>query len=268
MNVGCIDKANAEFWDELCGSTLAREIGIRDHSSESLRRFDSAYLDFYPYLLHRVPVGDMRGKSVLEVGLGYGTLGQKIVEAGARYTGLDIAAGPVRMMAERLRRGGLDGEAKQGNMLDCPFPDSTFDYIVSIGCFHHTGNTQRCFDETLRILRPGGTAYVMVYNRFSGRQWRGWPLQTLGTLLGLGGRASESQRAAYDANASGAAAPETAFVSAGTVRKMLGRFSRVSIVKENCDDLRVRGRLLVARKKLLPIFGRLAGLDLYVTAVK
>jgi SAM-dependent methyltransferase len=210
----------------------------------------------------------MRGKSALEVGLGYGTLGQKIAEAGARYTGLDIAGGPVRMMAERLRRIGMGGEAKQGSMLDCPFPDGTFDYVVSVGCFHHSGNTQRCFDETFRVLKTGGTAYVMVYNRFSYRQWRGWPLQTLLALFGPGGRASESQRVAYDANAAGVAAPETDFVSVNALRRMLGRFSRVSIEKENCEDLRLRGRLLVARKKLLPTFGRLAGLDLYVTAVK
>ena len=34
----------------------------------------------YPYLLRRVPVHTMRQKRVLEVGLGYGTLGQKIAE--------------------------------------------------------------------------------------------------------------------------------------------------------------------------------------------
>ncbi len=44
-----IDKANAEFWNELCGTTMARSLGITDHSLESLKRFDEAYLAFYPY---------------------------------------------------------------------------------------------------------------------------------------------------------------------------------------------------------------------------
>ena len=39
----------------------------------------------------------MRGKKVLEVGLGYGSVAQRIAENGAVYTGLDIAEGPVEM---------------------------------------------------------------------------------------------------------------------------------------------------------------------------
>jgi SAM-dependent methyltransferase len=263
-----VDRANAQFWDELCGTTLARQIGIRDHSAESLRRFDRAYLDFYPYLLRRVPVDALRGKHVLEVGLGYGTLGQKIVEAGAHYCGLDIAEAPVRMMNERIRMAGAAGEATQGSMLDCPFADASFDCVVSIGCFHHTGDAQRCIDETWRVLKPGGSAYLMLYNRFSYRQWLGWPLQTLRALAVPGRPASESQRAAYDANADGAAAPETEFFSPRALRRMLGHFSRAAIAKENCEDIRVRGRLFVSRKLLLPIVGPLIGLDLYVEAVK
>jgi SAM-dependent methyltransferase len=263
-----LDRANAQFWDELCGTTLAQQIGIRDHSAESLRRFDRAYLDFYPYLLRRVPVEALRGKRVLEVGLGYGTLGQRIAEAGASYCGLDVAAGPVRMMNERLRMAGLAGEARQGSMLDCPFADESFDCVVSIGCFHHTGDAQRCIDQSWRVLKPGGSAYLMVYNRFSYRQWLGWPLQTLCALAAPAGPASESQRAAYDANAAGAAAPETEFFSSKTLRRMLGRFSRATVAKENCEDLRIRGRLVVSRDRLLSLVGPLAGLDLYVEAVK
>jgi len=83
-----IDRANAEFWHELCGSTFAKSLGITDHSLDSLGRFDRAYLEFYPYLLKRVGLEDMAGKRVLEVGLGYGTLSQKLAEVAADYTGL------------------------------------------------------------------------------------------------------------------------------------------------------------------------------------
>ena len=37
----------------------------------------------------------LKDKRALEIGLGYGSLSQKMAEAGAGYTGLDIAAGPV-----------------------------------------------------------------------------------------------------------------------------------------------------------------------------
>ena len=38
-----LDDRNAGFWDELCGSSLARQLGITDASAESLARFDAAY---------------------------------------------------------------------------------------------------------------------------------------------------------------------------------------------------------------------------------
>ncbi len=52
---------------------------------------------------------------VLEIGLGYGTVGQLLAQAGAVYHGLDIAAGPVEMMRQRLRWEGLEGEARAGS---------------------------------------------------------------------------------------------------------------------------------------------------------
>jgi ubiquinone/menaquinone biosynthesis C-methylase UbiE len=170
-----INAQNAEFWNTLCGTGLAQTVGIEDGSAESLKKFDEWYMAMYPYLLDRVPVQSMKGKRVLEIGLGYGTLSQKIAAAGAIYSGLDIASGPVAMVNSRMEMSSLNGRAQQGNMLQCPFEDETFDCVVSIGCFHHTGDTQRCLDETLRVLKPGGHAYIMVYNQFSFRQWNNFP---------------------------------------------------------------------------------------------
>jgi len=266
------DRANAEFWDELCGSAFAQSIGIGDDRSlAALVKFDRAYLDYYPYLLDRVPVGTMRGKTVLEIGLGYGTLGQQIAAAGARYVGLDIAQGPVRMMTHRLRMQGLSGDAVRGSMLECPCRTESLDVVVSIGCFHHTGDVGRCIDETYRVLKPGGLAYIMVYNLFSLRQWRAAPGASLRELLrspvSAGRRADERQRAMYDANLAGSAAPETVFLSRRRLAFLMRRFSHVDIRSENDDPLVVRGRTLAGRETML-LLARLWGLDLYVEARK
>jgi SAM-dependent methyltransferase len=114
--------------------------GITDASIDSLRRYDDNFLRYYPYLDRHIPWRDLRGKHVLEVGLGYGTVSQKLAENGAFFTGIDIAATPVAMVNHRLRQCGLAGEAIQGNILMPPFADGSFDAIVAIGCLHHTGN--------------------------------------------------------------------------------------------------------------------------------
>jgi 2-polyprenyl-3-methyl-5-hydroxy-6-metoxy-1,4-benzoquinol methylase len=270
-----IDKANAEFWNELCGSSLARHLGITDHSEESLRRFDEAYLDFYPYLLHHVKLDNLSGKRVLEIGLGYGTLGQKLIEAEANYVGVDIAAMPVKMMQHRLRMLELPGTAVQGSVLDCPFKNKYFDFIVSIGCFHHTGNLKRCIDETFGILKPGGVTILMVYNQFSYRQWYHWPRETFLVLLrdiGLMKKStihiSKEKRKAYDSSQSGEAAPETVFSTIRQLRTMLKQYSRVKFHKENCSDLLLFNKYFISRSKLMPNLGKIMGLDLYIEAIK
>ena len=178
-----IDTANTDFWDELCGTTLAEQLGIESSSPENLKKFDDWYFDFYPYLLKYIQPETLKGLDVLEIGLGYGTVGQKVIEAGARYIGLDIAKGPVNMMKHRMALLDNSGKAIQESYLNCEIPSNSMDVIISIGCFHHTGNMQRCIDQTHRILKPGGKAIIMVYHLFSLRRWILWPKSTLQAFL-------------------------------------------------------------------------------------
>src|SRR4051794_752448 len=138
-----LDERNATFWDELCGSGLARSIGVTDHSPASLHRFDEAYMDRYPYLSAQLPAPRRPGEPLLEIGLGFGTVSQRLAESGFAYHGLDIAPGPVAIVRERLRRLGEEGAEAcvvQGSALEIPHPDGAFETVVSIGCLHHTGN--------------------------------------------------------------------------------------------------------------------------------
>jgi SAM-dependent methyltransferase len=264
--------ANSAFWNELCGTKHARRIGVTDSSPASLRRFDNWYFGYYPYLEKYIPFAQLAGKRVLEVGLGYGSVAQRLAESGAVYQGLDISPGPVAMVNHRLRQAGLPGSARQGDVLDCPFEDASFDHVVAIGCFHHTGNLQRAIAEAHRVLRPGGGATIMVYGAYSYRRWLRSPVATLSYFLwdryGIGGvrRASARERAAYDVDSSGAAAPETVFVSPSHIRRMASDWASVDVSLEN-----IGGDVflwMLPRNLLLHMFGSWAGLDLYCRMVK
>jgi SAM-dependent methyltransferase len=221
-----VDRANAEFWDEMCGTKLAMSLGIRDRSPESLKRFDDWYFHIYPYLVKHIPFASLKAKKVLEVGLGYGTVCQKLNEAGAHYTGLDIAQGPVDLANFRIGRLGGNGQAIRGSILKAPFPDHSFDAVVSLGCYHHTGDLAKAIAESHRMLRPGGMLIVMVYNALSYFQWRSRPWTTFKRLF-RGRRAAtsdERERGEYDANVAGAPAPHTDFVSCNELRSLCGAF--------------------------------------------
>lgn len=267
-----LDEQNAAFWNELCGTGLANHLGIKDGSIESLARFDEWYFSFYPYLTHYIPFERLRGKRVLEVGLGYGSVAQRLAQSTEAYFGLDIAPGPVRMVNSRLKMNRLPGKAIQDSVLSCPFDNESFDFVVAIGCYHHTGNTQLALDETWRVLRAGGIAIVMVYNAYSYRRWIHWPLETVRyaswDYLGVGGAetAAEQERAAYDANADGVAAPATQFYSRHRLKRMTKKFKSVRYRLENANA----GPLsrFISRSSLLPTLGKFAGLDIYMTLQK
>jgi SAM-dependent methyltransferase len=261
-----LDDRNAAFWDELCGTNLARELGVHDASPASLARFDEAYLALYPYLLGYVPRGLVEGKATLEIGLGYGTLGERLARLGADYHGLDLAAGPVAMLRARLARvlGSTPDQVVQGSVLELPFADASFDHVVSIGCLHHTGDLFGAIAECRRVLRPGGRLLMMVYNRRSARRVVLGPLLTARHRLRSGApTAEETLRYFYDGHADGAAAPHTDFVSVAELRGLLAGFRDVRIERRSIDRVPL-GPLEVSRQRLMRLrLDRLIGLDLY-----
>lgn len=273
VSQSAIDHANAEFWDELCGSGLARSLGITQHTPDDLRLFDEAYLRFYPYLGKYVADEDLAGKKVLEIGLGYGTLGQLLVSRGAQYYGLDIAKNPVALMRYRLSLLGQNGEdrVQEGSALKIPHEGSFFDYVYSVGCLHHTGHLKRAVSEVYRVIVPGGKAIIMLYHRYSYRRLVKIPRLGLRGFLthGISAKLSGQVRALYDSNAKGEPAPHTDYVSRAQVRQLFREFKQVRIESQNFDNLMfLRGRLVIPRERLLNNLARVVGLDLYIQARK
>jgi SAM-dependent methyltransferase len=257
-----IDRSNADFWNTLCGWNMAQAAGITGDNPDDLRRFDDLYLSYYPYLTDYVAT-DLSGRQVLEIGLGFGTLGQLLASRGAEYHGVDIAAGPVSVMRRRIGGLGLPEESvRQASALELPFADASFDYVYSIGCLHHTGDLQRSISEVHRVLRPGGRVVAMLYYRHSLRR----------LALGLRHRLKRGQersfddemRDLYDAHAAGEGAPHTDFVSKADVKRLFNGFSDVRIDVQNFDGFRFG----IKREWFLSNLGRVAGLDLYIVADK
>ena len=269
-----IDTANNAFWNTLCGTGLAKSIGVVDDSPQSLQRFDDWYFRIYPYLDDHLRLDEVKGRRVLEIGLGYGSVGEKLAAAGADYMGLDIADGPVAMMRHRLKLKNLPGGATCASVLDPPFAPESFDVIVAIGCLHHTGDLKGAIAQCRRMLRPGGRFSMMVYYAYSYRQWGNARNQTLNYLLrefggyrGVVADAKETHRAAYDTDAEGNAAPHTDWISRRSLRAYFkdAGFSSWSTKLENVDQdglYRKRPR----DEMLATPWPHIWGLDLYATA--
>lgn len=263
-----IDKLNAEFWSELCGTSLAKKLGLTDNSYENLRRFDNWYFNYYPYLQSYIPFDSVANKKVLEIGLGYGSVSQKLIEHNSHYHGLDIASGPIQMVENRLKQSKKVGQVQLGSILSPPYSKETFDCIIAIGCLHHTGNLKLAIENVYNLLKTNGNAVIMVYSALSYRQWFSSPFLTLSRLFGNYRvydnnqyQSSSRLRAAYDTNIEGDAAPQTEFVTKAELKYMLRKFNYVSIESQNIGN---EGLFrFIPRRLACKLFGSTLGLDLY-----
>lgn len=162
--------ASREFWGEL----------YRAAYSESDNRLTSAELhrllgELEQMFRHRrhlavveMPVGDLAGKDVLEIGPGAGAHSALFALRGARMTSVDLT--PERVFATAQKFDLLDVPdtfALQGDAECLPFNDGCFDIVYSNGVLHHTPDTEQAVREVYRVLKPGGRAVVMLYAKYS-----------------------------------------------------------------------------------------------------
>jgi ubiquinone/menaquinone biosynthesis C-methylase UbiE len=109
------------------------------------------------------------GKDVLEVGCGAGPATVLFAQAGARVTAIDLTEAAVDMTKRHTEGLGVWVERMDAERMT--FSEAKFDHVFSWGVLHHSANPEAAFGEVARVLRPGGTALVMVYNRASARYW-------------------------------------------------------------------------------------------------
>jgi SAM-dependent methyltransferase len=108
------------------------------------------------------------GKRLLDVGCGTGYVAALYAKHGAIVSACDIAERSVELTRKRLAWLGLRAvEVVAANAEALPFEAAQFDTVTSFGVLHHTPDTARALLEVARVLKPGGTAYLMFYHRNS-----------------------------------------------------------------------------------------------------
>ncbi|MBI5534720.1 MAG: class I SAM-dependent methyltransferase [Deltaproteobacteria bacterium] len=108
------------------------------------------------------------GESVLDVGCGTGTLA---IAAAARVGGSGKVHGidPSPSMVDRAKSKADEARAhaqfQVGTIESIPFPDETFDLVLSTIMLHHLPEAVRCkgFEHVRRVLKPGGRFFSVDF---------------------------------------------------------------------------------------------------------
>jgi ubiquinone/menaquinone biosynthesis C-methylase UbiE len=153
-----------DFWqDAACGEQLllhSLDRGGFKRQAEERYRLEPFIVDFARF-------HDWRDKRVLEIGVGLGADHQRFVESGAAIIGVDLTQKAIELTERRLQLFSLESDLRVGDAEGLDLPDNEFDLVYSWGVIHHSPDTQRAVHEIYRVLKPGGIARVMIYNKWS-----------------------------------------------------------------------------------------------------
>jgi ubiquinone/menaquinone biosynthesis C-methylase UbiE len=91
--------------------------------------------------------------SVLDVGCGAGGLVRGLAKAGYRATGMDVSKEALALARAEAERENVTVEWREGFAEHLPFPDKSFDYIVSAHTLEHVRDLTRTGSEFRRVAR-------------------------------------------------------------------------------------------------------------------
>jgi len=109
------------------------------------------------------------GQQVLDLGCGTATLTVMIKQAqqGAQVTGLDADLDALKIGQEKAEKAGVVLKLDHGMSYALPYPDASFDRVLSSLMFHHltSQDKMRTMREVHRVLRPGGSFLVIDFGK-------------------------------------------------------------------------------------------------------
>jgi len=111
-------------------------------------------------------LGDVRGKTVLDLGCGSGETVISLLHRGARVIGIDISPELIAIAQRRLSNAGLSASVRVGSAYETELQDASVDVVFCMSLIHHL-EIPKVREEIRRVLRPSGFLILKEPIRFS-----------------------------------------------------------------------------------------------------
>lgn len=164
--------------------TVNRQINIFEIDGKNIDKkvvdeFGEEWLKFYQYNDDLIKKGveeyfdivndEMVNKStyVLDIGCGTGRW-TKFIATKARFVEAVDPSNAI-FAADKLLKNVKNVRLSQASIDTLPFPDETFDFVMSIGVLHHIPDTRKALNDCVKKVKKGGFFYVYLYYNLDGR---------------------------------------------------------------------------------------------------
>ena len=261
-------RARQQWAQDPCGAEYDRE-----HELGTREFFDSIeqhrYTQYAPWMARVMGFDKFRGARLLEIGCGMGTDLLQFARGGARCTAIDLTPRSIEIARHRFRLYDMAGSFMIADGERLPFTSGSFDVVYSNGVLHHTPDTEGAIREVHRVLRPGGTAKVMLYHRNSLNYWVEIVLRR-GILGGefLRGRSAEEIMSRVIEFSDHDARPLVKVYSRKQARELFDQFRDVEIEVEQLTREELRFLSPLVTEQMFEGLRRRLGWNVVVTAKK
>jgi ubiquinone/menaquinone biosynthesis C-methylase UbiE len=106
-----------------------------------------------------------RSEIILDAGCGTGVFTLDIVSSGSRVVGLDISLPMLIQAGNKLK--GFPCQMVLADMLSLPYPESSFDKIISVTALEFIEDAKDAVGELFRVTKKGGYIVVATLNSLS-----------------------------------------------------------------------------------------------------
>ena len=112
----------------------------------------------------------IHGGRVLEVGCGRGEFAVWLAAQRPDFeiTAMDFSAAAIEIARERACACGCQVTFEQGDAEAIPFPDASFDIVISCECMEHVPSPPKMARELARVLKPGGRLCLTTPSQLNG----------------------------------------------------------------------------------------------------
>jgi len=93
---------------------------------------------------------------------------------GFELYGVDFSPEMLKLARKYSQKFNFDADLQVADARHLPYADDTFDWTISVATIHHIKGKeeqQAALAEVRRVLKPGGEAFITVWNRWQPRFW-------------------------------------------------------------------------------------------------